>query len=204
MLTTRQWKLYNLLKTQPDKWWSMKEICECIAEYHYTDDDRNPCVDIGTDRIIINADMEIDKIITVEKHCFKIATREEYAKERARHIARIKNEVAQVQAQDKKYERDGQGKLFNNILEELKPQNEQYHETFVAPKGVYARVFVNLQDKVVYKVFMTKYEFDEDNHIVYYINKDGQRRALLNIAQNRPQETFDDVYYDTFTKKEII
>ena len=67
----------------------------------------------------------------MKNYCFKIATLEEYRAERASHIARIKSQVSQVKSVDIKFERNGQGKLFNNILEELKPENEQFHETFV-------------------------------------------------------------------------
>lgn len=130
-ITPRQWQLYNLLKNNPDKWFTQKEICDAIKEYNYIDDDRNHCVAIGEDRIALNESPVVDKIITTRKHCFKIATREEYEIERNYHIRRLKSQVAQIQAMDRKFERDGQGKLFNNILEELKPTNEQYHQTFV-------------------------------------------------------------------------
>ena len=133
-LNSKQWKLYNLLKSEPDKWFSIKEICEKIPEYHYIDDPRNPCTDIGTDRIVINADSQVDKIIVTKKHCFKIATIEEYKEERNYHIRKLKTQVDLIEAMDRKFERNGQVKIFNNVLNELKPENEQYHETFVGNK----------------------------------------------------------------------
>lgn len=136
MLSSRQWQLYNLLKTQPYHWFTQREICDAVHEYHYIDDDRNNCVEIGSDRIIINADSQTDKIIVTKKHCFKIATLEEYRKERASHIARIKSQVAQVEAMDRKFERNGQGKIFNNVLNDLKSENEQFHQTFM--EGIFA------------------------------------------------------------------
>lgn len=130
-LTSKQWKLYNLLKSEPDKWFSIKEICEKIPEYHYIDDPRNPCVDVGSDRIVINADSQVDKIIVTKKHCFKIATIDEYREERNYHIRKLKTQVSLIEAMDRKFNRNGQVKIFNNVLNELKPENEQYHETFV-------------------------------------------------------------------------
>jgi len=125
-----QWKLYNLLQSDTDKWFTQKEICDAISEYTYSDDDRNHCVAIGEDRIAINNDPRVDMIIVTKKHCFKIATYEEYIEERNYHIRRLKSQVAQVEAMDYKMSRNGQGKLLNNILEELKPENKQFYETF--------------------------------------------------------------------------
>lgn len=133
-LTSRAWKLYNLLMGNPFHWWSQKEICDAIDDYHYSDDPRNHCTDIGTDRILINESPRVDKIIVTKKHMFKIATFEEYKAERNYHIRKLKSQVAQIKAMDSKFEQNGQGKLLNNILNELTDDNEQFHETFV-PEG---------------------------------------------------------------------
>lgn len=133
-LNSKQWKLYNLLKSNPDHWFTQKEICDAIPEYHYIEDDRNNCAEIGQDRITINADSQVDKIIVTKKHCFKIATIEEYKQERNYHIRKLKTQVDLIEAMDRKFERNGQVKIFNNVLNELKPENEQYHETFIKDK----------------------------------------------------------------------
>lgn len=133
-LTPRQWALYNLLNSDTNKWWTQREICDAIPSYHWIDDDRNHCAEIGSDRRFINNSQRVDKIIVTKKHCFKIATVEEYIEDRNRHIRRLKTEVEQIKAMDFKCNRDGQVKFMNNALEELKPENEQFHETFVGEK----------------------------------------------------------------------
>lgn len=159
-LTSKEWRVYNLLKSQPDHWFSCEEIKKEVPDVVVIDDERNPSPELTQMRIKLNDSPEIDKIITTKAHKFKIATFEEYKQERSSHIARIKSQVAQVKAQDKKFEQDGQGKLFNNILDELKPENEQFHETFVDkpivvekefedPKAI---AFVDLYHKTVHFV----------------------------------------------------
>ena len=130
-LTPRQWKLYNLLKTNPNKWFSQKEICETIVEYPYYEKGTNHCPFITEDKLAINSSDLVDKIIVIKSNCYKIANEDEYKRERASHIRRLKVQAQQIRDMDRKYNQDGYGKLLNNILNELKPENEQWHETFV-------------------------------------------------------------------------
>ena len=133
-ITPKQWKLYRLLESEPTKWFTQKEICDAISDYKYIDDPRNHCAEIGKDRIVLNASPITDKIITTYKHKFKIATLDEYVIERAAHIRRLKCQAEQIRNMDAKFLRDGQGKLFNNILNELTDENEQFHDTFIREK----------------------------------------------------------------------
>jgi len=201
-LTPRQYRLYDLLKSDPNKWWTQEEICKNISSYYYSDDDRNHCVAIGTDRIEINESGLTDKIIVTKKHCFKIATLEEYLKERASHIARIKSQVSIVRAMDRKYEQNGQGKLFNNILEELKPENEQYHETFMPkeplPHGVFEMALVNYANKYAVIVKMRKYEFDEDKQIVNCIDENNKELKFSCVNKVVSVETLQRPFYEGY------
>lgn len=132
-LTPRQWSLYNLLRSEPDRWFTQKEICEAVDGYVYNDEitRHDHCPTIGNDKKIINDNPQVDKIIVMKDNCFKIATYEEYMEERKSHIRRLKSQVAQIQAMDYKAHRDGMGKILNNIFEELKDDNKQFHETFI-------------------------------------------------------------------------
>lgn len=221
-LTPTQWSLYSLLKSDPSKWWTQEEICKHIKAYHYTDDERNHCVSIGDDQRAINESFVVDKIIVTDKHCFKIATLEEYKKYRAKLIRRIKNAVAQVRNWDSKYERNGQYKLFNNILEELKPENEQFHETFVpTPKlepidppkeingyKVYTRVLVDWENKVSYIVTgrkITEVFNGFGKHLTFdVLLANGDTYHLENIYHNYGYDTYkNEKIYEEFERKYI-
>jgi len=130
-MTIRQHDLYELLMSNPNHWFTQKEICDSVFGYEYIDDDRNHCVEIGNDRIAINEDSSVDKIIVTKNHLFKIATYEEYIRERNSHIRRLKVQVAQVKAMDRKYAQNGQQDIYNEDFNELNADIEKYHETFI-------------------------------------------------------------------------
>lgn len=182
--------MYNLLKSNPNKWWTCEEIKQAVPDIVVVDDPRNPSPELTALRIKLNAMAETDKIITTKKHKFKIANLEEYLEERARHIARIKSEVAQVEAQDKKYQQDGQVKLFNNILEELKPTNEQMHETFMPQEidgvKVYTRVAIDWKHKVYYVITAQKIriEYADGHYYCVCILANGKEVAILDVMSN--------------------
>lgn len=112
-LTPRQWKLYNLLKTDPTRWFSPKEISDQIKEYEWHETAWDKCPTIREDKKAINSSTEVEKIIVMKNRCFKIATIEEYLEERNAHIRRLLNQVQEIKDMDYKYHRDGQGKLFS-------------------------------------------------------------------------------------------
>lgn len=219
-LTTRQWQLYNLLKSNPDKWFSQKEICDAVDGYEYVERDNDRCPAIRIDKNEINANDRVDKIIVMKNYCFKIGTLEEYTEERAAHIRRLKNQVKFIKDMDAKFERNGQVKLFNNILEELKPENEQYHETFIKknefelPKEingvkVYTRVLIDEIQKTAYIVTVKKMiidcEISSCNYKASCIMADDRIETIAGINENTMSfETFmNDNYYNKFRKEFI-
>lgn len=132
-LTTREWRLYDLLRSNPDKWFTQKEICEVVEGYNYNDNPTSTsdhCSLINADRILINRNMVIDKIIVCKNYKFKIATKEEAIKEIKSHIRRLLSQAEQIRSMEAKIYRNGQCELFNSLLNELNVKNEQYHETF--------------------------------------------------------------------------
>lgn len=171
-LTSRQWQLYNLLKTQTDHWFSQKEICDSVSGYEYVDRNNDKCPAIRDDKNALNESPIIDKIIVMKNYCFKIGTLEEYKEERLSHIRRLKNQVKMIEDMDKKFSRNGQGKLFNNILEELKDNNEQFHETFIEPKHefkkeingvkVYTRVVYSIRNRIAYFITAKHITINDD------------------------------------------
>lgn len=132
-MTTRQWELYKLLRAQPDKWFSQKEICEHVEGYTYIERNNDCCPAIRNDKLAINASSEIDKIVVMKNYQFKIATYEEYFEERRKHISRLKNQVKELQNIDYKYHMNGQGKLLSNQGVEIdgKSKARRFFETFV-------------------------------------------------------------------------
>lgn len=123
-LTTRQENLYNLLLSQPDRWFTEKEICDAVEGYEYHDDPKHStthCASIFTDKNDINDSNVKDKIIVMKKHCFKIANYDEYRHERMMHIRKLKFQVARVKAMDHKYGIDGTQDIFEEV----------FHETFI-------------------------------------------------------------------------
>ena len=133
-MTTRQWKLYNLLKTEPDKWFSQKEIADAVEGYEYKERANDRCPTIRDDKNEINASLEVDKIIVMKNYKFKIGTKEEYLEERKKHVRRLKQQVKIIQDFDFKVNRDGHGKLISNkgeVIDE-KSKARRFFETFLS------------------------------------------------------------------------
>lgn len=133
-MTTRQWKLYNLLKSEPDKWFSQKEIADSIDGYEYKERANDRCSAIREDKNEINASLEVDKIIVMKNYKFKIGTKEEYLEERRKHVRRLKQQVKIIQDFDFKVNRDGHGKLISNkgeVIDE-KSKARRFFETFLS------------------------------------------------------------------------
>lgn len=132
-MTTRQWQLYNLLLTEPNRWFTQKEICEKVQGYNYVERNNDRCPMIRDDKLAINATNEVDKIIVMDRYCFKIATYEEYLQERHKHIRRLKNQVKEIENIDYKYRLNGQGKLISNRGEPIdeKSKAKRFIETFI-------------------------------------------------------------------------
>lgn len=98
----RKQKLYDLLLSQPNHWFTQKEICDNISGYTFKDRKNDKCSAIRADKNEINADRHFEKIITMKNYCFKIATKEEYIAERNAHIRRLKEQVKIIKDMDYK------------------------------------------------------------------------------------------------------
>lgn len=133
-LTTRQWQLYNLLKSNPEHWFSQKEICEAIDGYEYRERKatNDKCVDIWHDREKLNDSTEPDHIIAMKKYHFKIANREEVLAEEQRLHKVAMTAFKRAKALRFKQERNGQHKLLTSRLEPMEESRAKaYYETFV-------------------------------------------------------------------------
>lgn len=101
-MTSRQIKLIKLLESLSDHRFTQKEICDNVEGYTYTVRNNDRCADILRDKNEINAEPSFKKIIVCKKYKFKIASREEYLEERAKHIRRLKNQVKIIKDMDYK------------------------------------------------------------------------------------------------------
>ena len=101
-MTNRQIKLVKLLESLSDHRFTQKEICDNVEGYTYTVRNNDRCADILRDKNEINAEPSFKKIIVCKKYKFKIASREEYLEERAKHIRRLKNQVKIIKDMDYK------------------------------------------------------------------------------------------------------
>ena len=127
MLKERQKSLYNLLNSDTSKWFSQKEICDAISDYKYND--RKNSSDKGSailqDKMTINESQEYEKIIVSKNYMFKIATIEDYKKERNFHIRKLKNQVKMIKDMDFKYNLNLQG-----VMDDTSGEVEKFIETF--------------------------------------------------------------------------
>lgn len=131
-LTSRQWSLYNLLRANPDQFYSKKEICDIIPTFTYKQEKWDKCVDIWNDMNEINKSLEVDGIIVMKNQLFKFGTKEEVKEFRNSKIRKLKKLVSQIEMFDIKTNRDNQGKLISNqnkpIDEESKAK--RFYETY--------------------------------------------------------------------------
>ena len=119
-MTQRQIDLLNYLreiyKITPNRWVSQKEIADNVGGYTYIDRPNDRCSTIREDKIAINNSKDVNEIIVMKNYTYKIASEEEYKKERIAHIRRLKRQVEQVKDMDFKARR-------NNTMN-LLPDNE--------------------------------------------------------------------------------
>ena len=127
MLKERQKSLYNLLNSDTSKWFSQKEICDAISEYKYNDrkNSSDKCSAILQDKMTINESQEFEKIIVSKNYMFKIATIEDYKKERNFHIRKLKSQVKMIKDMDFKYKLNLQG-----VMDDTSGEVEKFIETF--------------------------------------------------------------------------
>ena len=73
----------------------------------------------------INESQEYEKIIVSKNYMFKIATIEDYKKERNFHIRKLKNQVKMIKDMDFKYKLNLQG-----VMDDTSGEVEKFIETF--------------------------------------------------------------------------
>lgn len=132
-MTPRQWNLYNLLKANPDKWFTQKEIVDSVQGYEYHNRNNDKAPQIREDKKAINASLEVDKIIVMKKYCFKLGSEKEIEHERSKHLKRLKAQLDEIKAIDKKLSQNGQGKLLSNKCKEIGENSnvKEFHETYL-------------------------------------------------------------------------
>lgn len=195
-LTERQNALYNLLQSDMNHWFTQKEICDAIPEFHYREtsaDTHDHCSAIGLEKRKINAIPSAKKVIVMKNCCFKIGTFEEYMEERASHIARLKNEVAQIKNVDAKFENNVNEKKFDDILDELAGKEKKVESCFAPiPKEingvrVYTRVFINWSMKIAYVVSFQKYAsiymINSTKVSINFLMADGSNKTIDNLQE---------------------
>lgn len=143
-LTTRQWRLYELLvataEWKSDYWVSKIDIAyyvnaNCEDTYNISCDDRTHdiCSTINLDRLAINNSLEVDKIILIKDNMLKIATEEEAIElEQELHNQAMKL-LGRMSFIQEKRRRNNQGKVLSNQLNPIDENSmaKEFHETFV-------------------------------------------------------------------------
>lgn len=131
-LTTRQWKLYELLKDNSDKWLTQREIYERLKDHYRKEEfDEANFHDSGVrywqtlDIRRINESGVIQKIILSTPQGIKIANEEEYKEYSINRWKSIKGMIKRLAWKDHKAKLNGQMKLvFGDSMA------RDYFETF--------------------------------------------------------------------------
>ena len=128
-LTTRQHRLADLIEGGNGKRFSKRDIYEAVEGYEWHEDASDKCPAIRTDMKAINASSERDVIIVFDHQEYYYATLEQalaFIERKKRTISVANKEIYVLK---KKIAKNGQGKILNNQLKELKETDEQYHTT---------------------------------------------------------------------------
>lgn len=134
-LTQRQKDLYTFLSTDKNRWFTEREICEGVSGYNYreyTSTSTTHCAAIFEDKNAINKfiDTEYSGIIVMNKHKFKIASKEEYKRERNAHIRALKNQVEFVKSLDAKNSMNGWQELPVGECSEILEEAERIYNVY--------------------------------------------------------------------------
>lgn len=133
-LTTRHWKLYNLLRKYSNFWMTQWKIYNVLKEYYPEIGEVNEKnfhdsfarQRMSRDIVDLNNSDKIQKIILSSSNGLKIATREEYVQWSNRKWMSLKRMIKRLSVKDDKFKLDGQFKIL--FSEDTKARN--YHETF--------------------------------------------------------------------------
>ena len=128
-LTTRQHRLADLIENGNGKRFSKREIYENVDGYEWHEDASDKCPSIRVDMKAINASGERDVIIVFDHQEYYYATHDEVLAfiERKKRTISVANK--EIYILKKKLRLHGQGKIFNNQLNELNDKDEPYHTT---------------------------------------------------------------------------
>lgn len=134
-ITSRQWKLYEFLKTTQNRWITQQEIYNALkANGDYTNfdgDDRlfhdsTARMEIGLDIQHLNESYIIQKIILTNSNGVKIANEDEYKAYSLSRWKSLKGMIKRLAWKDNKAKLNGQMKLvFGDSMA------RDYYETFV-------------------------------------------------------------------------
>ena len=131
-LTPRQWKLYELLKGNSDRWMTQQEIYNILkddykgVEVGVNFHDSMARINITNDIQQINQSQVIQKIILSTGNGIKIANEEEYRTYSSNKWKSLKRMISRLAWKDHKAKLDGQMKLiFGDSMA------RDYYETFV-------------------------------------------------------------------------
>jgi len=139
-LTTRTWKLYDLLKTNTERWMTQREIYEVLkGEYPIWDgvgDFHNTIArqEIASDIRELNDSEIIQKIILTNTLGVKIANEVEYKDYSVRKWKSIKGMIKRLAYKDNKAKLNGQMKLVfgdsiaRDFYETFKTEEETKHQ----------------------------------------------------------------------------
>lgn len=116
-LNARQWALYNLLKNNPDRYWTQIEIAYKLREFYDTSFYNDQFHDsparhmLTKDIRTINKSDVIQKVIISNSKGVKIASREEFERYISAEFASIFRRLARTRQKAKKAGLDGQMRI---------------------------------------------------------------------------------------------
>lgn len=116
-LNARQWAVYNLLKNNPDRYLTQKDIVYALREHYNTTFSDAHFHDSATRHLLtkdirtINKSEVIQKVIISNKYGVKIANREEFAQYINAEFASIFRKLARTRQKAKKAGLDGQMRI---------------------------------------------------------------------------------------------
>ncbi len=118
-LTDKDYAVYRLLESNPEKWWTKGEIVDELPEYFNESDSTSHdfCASLNNVRIRLNRVAGIDGKIThytiLKNNAFKLANKEELKAERERMKSNLWRDYIRYLRANEVIQLDGQGKLFD-------------------------------------------------------------------------------------------
>lgn len=112
----RAYDLYDLLMTEPNKWFTQEEIVNNCKGYKFYDRSKkmDRCPDIRLDVLFLNAEADIEKIVVISRYRYKIADKKEVDRYYYGQIKRLKQHAKQLKDLEYKMRRDGHGDIIDH------------------------------------------------------------------------------------------